>query len=149
VSVLQQRKIADDNLALVHRHLRSEGAFAAAKQTVERVEQEFVGHAGPGHLQRGPGTLVEYRPFLEDVLRREVQIAPLIGRKRLLPRLDRRHEFRTKRFLLPCFLLELAGMGGQRLNDPVDIGDRDALALSGQARSRARSAPTTLRVKPK
>ena len=67
-------------LPLMRRHLRREAAFAAAKQAVKRIEQELVGHARPGHLQRGAGALVERRPLAEDVLRGEVEIAPLILR---------------------------------------------------------------------
>ena len=78
MAVFQQRKIADDDLAFVRRHLRREAAFAAAKQTVERIEQKLVRHAAPGHLQRAAGPLVKGGPLVEDVLRGEVQIAPLV-----------------------------------------------------------------------
>ena len=38
VAVFQHREIADDDFAVMRRHLRGEGAFAAAEQPVERIE---------------------------------------------------------------------------------------------------------------
>ena len=51
MAVFQEREIADDDLAVVRRHLRREGATAAAKQAVEGIKQELVGHPAPGHFK--------------------------------------------------------------------------------------------------
>ena len=101
MSVLQKRKITDDDFAFMCRHLGREGAFPAAEQTVKWIEQKLVGHAAPGHLQRAAGPLIESWPFVKNILRSEVEIAPLVCGKCVLARSDGGDNLRTIGIVLP------------------------------------------------
>ena len=128
MAVFQHWKIADHDLALMRRHLGREAAFAAAKEAVEGIEQELVRHSAPGHFQRAARAFIEGRPFLEDVLRGEIKIAPLIGRNGVLARAHLVNELRAVGVLLPGFFFVLVGPRRQGFNDAIDIRNRDALA---------------------
>src|SRR5580658_2748466 len=95
--VFEQRKIADDDLSLMRGLLRCEGAPAAAKQAVEWIEQKLIRHSRPGHFERRPRAFVKRRPFFEDVLCGEVEIAPLVFRERVFPGLYGCNQLRTVR----------------------------------------------------
>jgi hypothetical protein len=58
-AVFQERKIDDDDFALVRRHLRRNGAFATAENAIEGIEQKLVRHPGPSHFEGETGTFVK------------------------------------------------------------------------------------------
>jgi hypothetical protein len=80
MAVFENRKIADNNLSAMGRIFGSEGAFAPAEHAIQRIKQELIRHSSPGHFQRGARAFIERRPLAENKLRREFEIAPLVGR---------------------------------------------------------------------
>ena len=128
VAVFQHRKIADDDLAFMRGHLRREGAFAAAEQPVERIEQELVGHPDQviSSEERGRSSKAGHLLKMYCVAKSRslhwscvsVSLRALIGLM----------SWRAIGLLLPRLLFVFIGPGGKRLNDAVDVGNGDPLA---------------------